>query len=83
MGIVSAECDRCNKALSKKEVVEDYDNQIFCKPCYCWNEWEYHKRIHADKLKWLKETHIRQLKETKKKINELKAELRSYSIFVD
>jgi hypothetical protein len=73
--IISASCDRCEIILSEGEIYKDYDGHTFCRKCEMKNELDFLQRSYKDKMSWLKKTHLKELREIKKKMVEIKSKL--------
>ena len=74
MATLKASCDVC-KRIIEGHVFEDYDGVQRCRRCYLEAELYFEEGQYKNKINWLKETHIEDLKEMKKRIVTLKKEL--------
>jgi ribosomal protein L37AE/L43A len=75
MGILQAQCDRCGKI---DETVEyDNDGIYRCEKCHIENELVYLENRLRSQTKWIRDVWIKQLKEMRQSIKELKEKFES------
>jgi len=71
MTILKASCGSCKNVI-EGQIYTDYDNLVLCRACYLNNEIRYEEECYLEKREWLKNTHIKDLKNMRAKIIKLK-----------
>lgn len=69
-------CDMCKKDFGNDQLHEDYDGLQFCTKCDLKGEIGDLQRDIKHETEWLNNTHLKRLREDKKKLKELKKKLR-------
>jgi len=75
MGLLKSkcQCDRCKKIYENGQV--DYNGYYYCERCEIKIKIESLENEKNELIEWLKETHLKELKDMKLKIKNLKNDL--------
>jgi hypothetical protein len=72
-------CDRCDKEFDSSFLGSTYPGD-YCIKCHLETEINYLQGRIKNKIEWLKITHIKEIKENRKKIKELKEKLNKIEV---
>ncbi len=77
---ISIQCDGCGTIGTAQEIGTDHDGRDLCHTCAAREEIGRMKAKHADKLKWLEATHLKDLRDLEKQIAAMEAAVRAAAV---